>query len=172
MSNGWAHYLVKPAERQLQICADFHAKTAADFPNSALVQYSWNRPNSFLGPLIDEHLEYIWRFESTGSSTVAHGVHRLPAAALEEQLEALLPEANAIFDWVKQKGAANANSLSADDVKFPVVRPKRGSLTFSLCLSGFPRRRWQRLPARRGYRTCVSPTPASSPWRRARKTSS
>ena len=132
MSNGWAHYLVKPAERQLQIRADFHAKTAADFPNSALVQYSWNRPNSFLGPLIDEHLDRYGDLRALDLQPWRMVYIEYLLRLSEEQLEALLPEVNSIFDWVKQKGAANANPLSADDVNLSRPAEKRLPHFFAL----------------------------------------
>lgn len=116
MSTGLAHQATQPSEPQQQILLDFHAQTATEYPNSTVARYSRNRPNSFLGSVIDEHLERRgdlaqlnlrpWRF-----IYLEHLV-RLP----ESHLIALLPEVNAMFAWCKQRGAANAEQVTEDDV--------------------------------------------------------
>lgn len=115
-SNGWAHFTPKPAELQLQIRADFHAKTADDFPNSALVHYSWNRPNSFLGPLIDEHLDRRGDLEELDLKPWRMIYIEYLLRLSREQVASLLPETNAIFAWTRQKGARNTEPLTDDEV--------------------------------------------------------
>jgi len=116
MSTGLAHSTTQPADHQKQIREDFQSQTAAEYPNSMISIFPRSRTNLFLGSLADEHLERRgdltqlnlapWR-----SMYIEHLV-RLP----EANAVALLPEVNSILDWCAQKGAANKEPLSKDDL--------------------------------------------------------